>query len=108
MSGATLILQAGDKRLISANTTFMMHVGTEDLGDHQKNVYRWAVHGEKIIKPKMKEIYASKMIRKANESDNQLSKRIDSLLDFDTILTADQVIALGLADELVPVNYLTK
>ena len=108
MSGATLILQAGDKRFISANTTFMMHVGSSTYDDHSNNVRNWVKHEDKVIVPKMKEIYASRMVRKGKESANQLSKRIDSLLDFDTIMTAEQVIELGLADELVPVNYLTK
>jgi ATP-dependent Clp protease protease subunit len=101
MSGATLILQAGDKRSISANTTFMMHVGTETFDDHQKNVYRWAIHGEKVIKPRMKEIYAGRMTKLPKESNSHLNKRIDSLMDFDTILTAEEVVKLGLADEII-------
>lgn len=106
MSGATLILQAGDKRIISENCTFMMHVGSEGYAeDHAYTVRRWVKHSEQIIEPKMKSIYASKLKRKPNESDVQLGKRVDKLLALDTILTSEQVIELGLADELLPVKY---
>jgi ATP-dependent Clp protease protease subunit len=101
MSAATLILQAGDRRLITANTTFMMHIGSAEQSDHANNVYRWAIHGEKVIKPKMKDIYVSRMIKMPKENDSHLSKRINALLDFDTILTAEQVVKLGLADEII-------
>lgn len=108
MSAATLILQAGDKRLISENCTFMMHIGSEDLGDHSLNVRRWVKHSEKVTEPRMKEIYSYRMKRKPKESDTQLGKRIDQLLMLDTILTAEQVVELGLADELIPSrDYLT-
>ena len=101
MSAATLILQAGDKRLITANTTFMMHIGSDSRDDHANNVYRWAIHGEKVIKPKMKEIYAGRMIKMPKESAAHFGRRISALLDFDTILTAEQVVQLGLADEII-------
>jgi ATP-dependent Clp protease protease subunit len=101
MSGATLILQSGDKRSISVNTTFMMHAGTESFDDHQSNVYRWSVHGEKVIKPRMKDIYAGRMLKMPKESTAHFSKRISALLDFDTILTAEKVVKLGLADEII-------
>lgn len=101
MSGATLILQAGDKRSISANTTFMMHVGESSYGDHSNNVRNWVKYENSVIVPKMKEIYAGRMIRLPKESNASLSKRINTLLDFDTILTADEVVKLGLADEII-------
>lgn len=107
MSGATLILQAGDKRLISANTTFMMHVGESTYGDHSNNVRNWVDYENKVIVPKMKEIYASRLVRLPKESAKQLDNRLDKLLDFDTILTADRVVELGLADEIVQVTTLS-
>lgn len=100
MSGATIILQAGDKRLISANTTFMMHVGSSALDDHSNNVRNWVKYENDTIVPKMKEVYAEKMIKLPKESPSSLNKRLDKLLDFDTILTASEVIKLGLADDL--------
>lgn len=106
MSGATIILQAGDKRIISENCTFMMHVGTEGYADdHAYTVRRWVKHSEKVIEPKMKEIYASRLIRKPKESNSAFGKRLDGLLALDTILTAQQVVDLGLADEILPVKY---
>ena len=106
MSGATLILQAGDKRIISENCTFMMHVGSEGYAeDHAYTVRRWVKHSEQVIEPKMKSIYLSKLKRKAKETDLQLERRVERLLALDTILTAEQVIELGLADELLPVKY---
>lgn len=100
MSGATIILQAGDKRLISTNTTFMMHVGSSGYDDHSNNVRNWVKYENDVIVPKMKEIYAEKMIKLPKESPSSLNKRLDKLLDFDTILTASEVIKLGLADDL--------
>ena len=106
MSGATLILQAGDKRIISENCTFMMHVGSEGYAeDHAYTVRRWVKHSEQVIEPKMKSIYSGKLKRKPKESQAQLDKRVENLLALDTILTAEQVIELGLADELLPVKY---
>lgn len=108
MSAATLVLQAGDKRLISENCTFMMHVGSEDQSDHALNVRRWVKHSEKVTEPRMREIYSYRMKRKARESQGQLYKRIESMMTLDTILTAEQVVELGLADELIPSrDYLT-
>lgn len=108
MSGATLILQAGDKRIISENCTFMMHVGSEGYAeDHALNVRRWVKHSEQVIEPKMKSIYASRIKRKPKETESQLEKRIEKLLALDTILTSEQVIDLGLADEVLPVKYKT-
>lgn len=109
MSGATLILQAGDKRIISENCTFMMHIGESSYSDHSHNVRNWVDYEKSVVEPKMREIYASRLKRKARESDRQLNKRIDKLLERDTILNADKVIELGLADEVLSVKeYISK
>lgn len=105
MSGATLILQAGDRRIISENCTFMMHVGSESYDDHALNVRRWVKHSEEVIEPKCESIYMSRLKRKSGETQNQFSKRVKKMMTLDTILTAEQVIELGLADELLPVKY---
>lgn len=84
----------------------MMHVGESTYGDHSNNVRNWVDYENKVIVPKMKEIYASRLVRLPKESAKQLDNRLDKLLDFDTILTADRVVELGLADEIVQVTTL--
>jgi len=108
MSAATIILQAGDRRIISDNCTFMMHIGSESYDDHSLNVRRWVKHSEKVLEPKVTEIYSYRMKRKPRESEAQLLKRIDSLQMLDTILTAEQAVELGLADEIMPVKGYSK
>jgi ATP-dependent Clp protease protease subunit len=108
MSAATIILQAGDKRMISYNCTFMMHIGTSSYDDHSSNVRNWVKYEDKVLTPKMKDIYAYRIKRKAKESDNQLDKRIDTMLMHDHIFTAEQVVALGLADEIISVKTYSK
>ena len=82
----------------------MMHIGTSSYDDHSSNVRNWVKHEEKVLTPRMKEIYASRIKRGAKESDNQLDKRIDTMLSHDSIFTAEQVVELGLADEILPSN----
>ena len=108
MSAATIILQAADRRLISDNCTFMMHIGTSSYDDHSSNVRNWVKYEDKTPTPKMKEIYAYRIKRKHNESDKKLDERIDNMLTHDHIFTADQVVELGLADEVMTVKTYSK
>lgn len=108
MSAATIILQAGDRRIISDNCTFMMHIGTSSYDDHSQNVRNWVKYEDKVLTPKMKEIYSGRIHRKDKESDAQLDRRLTKMLSHDHIFTSSQVLELGLADEIVAVKTYLK
>lgn len=94
MSMASLILQAGDERLLSPHAVMMIHHGYDYQNNHVKVVRSWVEFGKKYDKV-LNEIYLEK-IKAKNPSFKD--KHLDKLLDFDTILMADEAINLGLAD----------
>lgn len=96
MSMATIILQAGDKRLMSENSRFMLHRGEIALDDHVTNVER-AIKESKDLENKMIEIYLDKIQEiQPDFKTSQLKK----LLDFDTYISAQRCLELGLIDEI--------
>jgi ATP-dependent Clp protease protease subunit len=96
MSMATIVLQAGDKRSMSVNSRLMLHRGEIALSDHITNVER-AIKESKKIETKMIDIYLDK-IQEINPDfkRNQLQK----LLEFDTYMSAQKCMELGLIDEV--------
>lgn len=139
MSMGSIILQAGDKRILMPNSRFMIHYGYDGKYGHSKIFERWADEGKRINHD-MENIYLDVMMEKEEkEGDgylaltlNKLIKRLkeyehpvnrnikekikfskdpqvkreeiravlQSLLNFDTILTADETVELGFADEV--------
>lgn len=94
MSMAGLILQAADQRIMTPNSTFMMHYGTNAVEDHAKNFVKWADH-EKRLQSVMEEIFLNRIKEKKPEFTKT---RVKKLLDFDTILNAQEAVEMGLAD----------
>lgn len=98
MSMASIILQAGDRRIIAPNATFMIHYGYDSHGmNHPKIIEKWVEYGKKI-NSNMEELYLTRITEK--HKDFRRSK-LQKLLDFDTILTAKETVELGLADEVL-------
>jgi ATP-dependent Clp protease protease subunit len=95
MSMGALILQAADSRVVSANSKIMIHYGQNSIGEvHTKVFETWAEESKKE-NLKMEQI----LLDKINQKDKDFTlKKLKKMLDFDTILSAQESVDLGLAD----------
>jgi ATP-dependent Clp endopeptidase proteolytic subunit ClpP len=98
MSMGAVILQAADHRIMSPNSRFMMHYGYMGMGNtHAKIFEKWADESKRI-NSEMEQIFLQKIKSvKPNFTLDDLKK----LLDYDTILTAQETVDYGLADEVL-------
>jgi ATP-dependent Clp protease protease subunit len=97
MSMASVILQAGDRRVITPNSRIMIHRGEIEVSDHVTNVEN-ALKESKELEDKMMKIYLEKIKEnKPNFKTSQLKK----MLDFDTYVSAQNALELGLVDEVL-------
>jgi ATP-dependent Clp protease protease subunit len=101
-SMGSYILQSADERCIAPNSILMMHYGSSNgYGlDHKKTAKSWIVFEEKYGK-KLDEILFQKILSKHPEFKR---KKFDDMLNFDTILTAEEAVELGLADKILRVD----
>lgn len=93
-SGASIILQAADERLMCENSYVMIHAGEERTEGHPEIKKRWDA---KCLKDNkwMEDLYLTKIkVKKPKFSRVKLVE----MLNFDTILDATETINLGLAD----------
>lgn len=96
MSMGSVIIQAADIRKMSPNAMFMFHYGQWGIEDHPKIARAWMKAEEKFSK-KMEDIYLDKI----HEIHPRFTRnKIQKMLDFDTILTAEEAMDLGLIDEI--------
>jgi len=96
MSMGSIILQAADRRIMSPNSRLMIHYGTSGFNNHTKIVQKWAEEDKKIC-AWMEQLYLSKIQVK---HPGFTLKKVREMLSFDTILTAEEAVNLGLADEV--------
>jgi ATP-dependent Clp protease protease subunit len=96
MSMGSIILQAADERVMMPNSRLMIHYGYSGHNNHSKVVQKWAEEDKKIAS-QMEAIYLEK-IREKNP--NFAIKKLREMLSFDTILSAEETVALGLADRV--------
>ena len=96
-SMASIILQAGDERVFLEDAHIMVHIGVESFAeDHPENVKRRKAKADADGK-RMEDIYLARIKQKKKRfSRNDLKE----LIKFDTILSAQQAIDLGLADRI--------
>lgn len=92
MSAATIILQAADKRIVSQNCILMVHDGQDQIMGSPEDVVNWAKFG-KLLTNKMYKIYA--------DSSDKSIKYWEKKCQRDYILTADEALKEGLADEII-------
>jgi ATP-dependent Clp endopeptidase proteolytic subunit ClpP len=92
MSAATLILQAGDVRLLAPNTRFMIHNGSWNLGDAHASVIVSAGKEMEYSNRRYAEILASKAKIDAEAIENLCLK--------ETFLSAQEAVAKGFADDI--------
>lgn len=101
-SMGSLILQAADERVMDAYSIMMIHHGSDAYNDtHTKNVRKWVEFGKKFDKT-LNQIYLDRIKEKHN--DFTMAK-LDKALDFDTILTAQEAVDLGLADRVLDPDH---
>lgn len=96
MSMGSIILQAADKRIMMPNSTLMIHYGSDGYAGHSKNFEKWAEQGKRINE-KMLDIYLTK-IKKVHPRYTR--EKLKAMCDYDTFLTAEETVELGLADEI--------
>lgn len=97
MSMGSIILQAADTRIMSANSRMMVHYGTWGAQGIPKVVYSWIEEGKKYDKI-MEDIYLES-IKKIKPRFSR--EEVKALLDTDTILNAQECIDLGLCDKIL-------
>lgn len=96
-SMASIILQAADTRRMAPTARLMMHVGTIAYDNHVNVVKRWAKYEAKEDK-----ICTDKLLERIREKHPDFSRaKLSKMLEFDTILTADETVEIGLADSII-------
>lgn len=97
MSMGSIILQAADHRVMQPNSRMMVHYGTWGHEDHTRNFQKWAEESQRFM-DWMESVYLEKIKQK---KPNFTKKQLKELCDFDTILTPEEALELGLADEIL-------
>lgn len=98
MSAGTLILQAGDTRLLSKHCCFMIHDGSLKVSGERGTALNWVEWNRKIENPAFNDIYLKRIQEKRPYFR---LKQLEDMLKIDTIMTAQQAIDLGLADKII-------
>jgi ATP-dependent Clp protease protease subunit len=96
-SMGSIILQAADVRIMSPNSTMMLHYGYFSVEDTSKSATNHAEY-EKKTRDSMDKLYLDKIREK--HPKYKLAK-LQEMLNFDTILTAKEAVELGLADAIL-------
>lgn len=96
MSMATIVLQAADKRIMGEHARMMVHVGGMEVGGHFKNVKRAVAENDELDKICM-EIYLEKI---HDENPEFKKAQLQKMMDFDTYISAQRCLELGLIDEI--------
>jgi ATP-dependent Clp endopeptidase proteolytic subunit ClpP len=97
-SMASIILQAADRRVMAPSALMMIHYGLGAISEkHPKSVYREAKIAKRLDEWSER-VYLQRIRQK---HPNYRLGRLRRLLNFDTYLTAQQAVELGLADEVM-------
>ena len=96
MSMGSMIIQAADVRVMSPNSKFMFHYGDWGIDNHPKIAKQWMKEEEKFS-AMMEDLYLAK-IREVHPRFTR--NKLQKMLDFDTILNAQEALELGLIDKI--------
>lgn len=97
MSMGSVILQAADERIMAPNTRMMIHYGENGYVGHSLNLDK-AAEENKRINGEMIDIYLEKIREKHPKYPR---KKLTDMLNYDTFLTAQQAVDLGLCDKIL-------
>lgn len=99
-SMGSVIFQAGDERIIAPNAKQLIHYGTPVMADpdlHAKSQWAWTEECKKFSQT-MESIYLERI--RVKHPDFKL-KKLQEMLNFDTILNAQESVNFGLADKIL-------
>lgn len=97
MSAGSLILQAADERVMAPLAVQMIHYGTWGCNDHSLTFKKWSNENDRINR--WMENYYLEKIREKHEKFTL--QKLQNMLKFDTFLTAEESVELGLADSIL-------
>jgi len=99
-SMGAVILQAADTRIMTPSSRLMIHYGEDGIpSNHPKIRQKWSKQYDKD-NAWMKELFVQKIREKKPELTDAA---MEKLLDFDTILSAEQAVEMGLADKVMEI-----
>lgn len=108
-SMSSIILQAADHRVMMPNSYFMIHWGEEEISGEQQKVLSWAEWTRKM-EPRFIGVYLDQMEDskkfggwKRRDIERMLREKIGGKTD--VILTPEETIDWGLADEVFSGNW---
>lgn len=96
-SMGSVIMQAGDDRILTQNSYMMIHDGSEGYIGTPRSFEAWAKFSE-ATRSTMYKIYYDRMKKKNRRIT---LKEIEKICSHDTIYTAEQAVQVGLADEII-------
>lgn len=96
-SMGSIILQAGDTRVLTKHTTVLIHDGSEGFYGSPKSFEAWGERS-KLTREQSYKIYFDQMVK---VNPDITLEDIEQMCSHDTILTAEQAVELGLADEIM-------
>lgn len=97
MSCGSILLQAGNNRLMAPNARQMIHYGTSGIVSDNKTLQKFSKEVANLDKW-MEDMYLEK-IKRVNKTYTR--KMLQKLLQHDTFLTAKKSVLLGLADGIL-------
>lgn len=125
MSMGSIILQAADHRVMTKNSRIMIHYGSAGFNTHAKTSYQWTEETKKYDKW-MEDLFLEKIgdrtitiekyltmigkkddVPKGNAKNKRINidrKKLEAMLNFDTIIDAETALELNLIDEIESVE----
>jgi ATP-dependent Clp protease protease subunit len=97
MSMGSIILQAADERVMAARSSQMIHYGQWSFNGHAKTGQKWAKEFDRLDNW-MEQLYLTRIQEK---NPDFTLKKLKSMLNHDTFLSAQQSISLGLSDSIL-------
>jgi len=96
-SMGSVIMQAGDFRLLTENTYMMIHDGSEGYEGDPKMIERW-MEVSKAVRMKMYDIFWQRMKQKRKKLR---LRDIEQMCAIDTLYNAEEAVKYGLADKII-------
>lgn len=97
MSMGSIILQAADRRVMAPTAVQLVHYGSDCLLGHSKDVERQADEAKRVNRW-IEEMYLARIREK---QPGYTLEKLRQLIGYDTFLTAQESVAMGLCDEVL-------
>ncbi len=105
-SMATVVFQAGNKRILMPNSYMLLHWGDQTISGHPKSNENW-LKLYKDLDDRCNKIYLEKINNRQKEKKKKQIQvqELEKMLDFDTVILPKKVVSLGLADLILEDSY---